>query len=105
VKLVTEGIRARFFRQANLSPEEKLAWQGFRDGSIPAVRDDLIYKPRPLNGIWAAGPYLHNASVPTLYELLGSKRFFPEKVGYETVEAEGLSKFDPALPGNSNAGH
>jgi len=118
LKLVTEGIRDRFFRQANLSAEEKLAWQGYRDGSIPAVRAHLIYKARPLNGIWAAGPYLHNASVPTLYELLaskeqrpakvfwlGSKRFLPEKVGYETVEAEGRSKFDPALPGNSNAGH
>ena len=118
LKLVTEGIRDRFFRQANLSSEEKLAWQGYRDGSIPAVRDELIYKARPLNGIWAAGPYLHNASVTSLYELLaskeqrsakvfwlGSKQFLPEKVGYETAEAEGLSKFDPTLPGNSNAGH
>jgi cytochrome c peroxidase len=34
------------------------------------VRDELIYKARPLNGIWAAAPYLHNGSVPTLEALL-----------------------------------
>ncbi len=28
------------------------------------------YKARPLNGIWATAPYLHNGSVPTLYDLL-----------------------------------
>lgn len=27
------------------------------------------YKGRPLNGIWATAPYLHNGSVPTLYDL------------------------------------
>jgi cytochrome c553 len=31
----------------------------------------LSYKARPLNGIWATAPYLHNGSVPTLYDLLG----------------------------------
>ncbi|WP_282152722.1 di-heme-cytochrome C peroxidase [Ruegeria atlantica] len=30
----------------------------------------LAYKSRPLNGIWATAPYLHNGSVPTLYDLL-----------------------------------
>ena len=30
----------------------------------------LRYKARPLNGIWATAPYLHNGSVPTLYDLL-----------------------------------
>ncbi len=30
----------------------------------------LSYKARPLNGIWATAPYLHNGSVPTLYDLL-----------------------------------
>ena len=35
----------------------------FRDGSWD-------YKTRPLNGIWATAPYLHNGSVPTLDALL-----------------------------------
>lgn len=30
----------------------------------------LAYKARPLNGIWATAPYLHNGSVRSLYELL-----------------------------------
>jgi hypothetical protein len=30
----------------------------------------MSYKARALNGIWATAPYLHNGSVPTLYDLL-----------------------------------
>jgi hypothetical protein len=30
----------------------------------------LAYKARPLNGVWATAPYLHNGSVPSLYDLL-----------------------------------
>ena len=30
----------------------------------------LAYKSRSLNGIWATAPYLHNGSVPTLYDLM-----------------------------------
>ncbi len=32
----------------------------------------LAYKARSLNGIWATAPYLHNGSVPTLYDLLST---------------------------------
>jgi hypothetical protein len=56
----------------------------------------LAYKGRPLTGIWATPPYLHNGSVPTLYDLLlppdqrpasfslGTREFDPVKVGYVT---------------------
>ncbi|MEO0946848.1 MAG: di-heme-cytochrome C peroxidase [Cyanobacteria bacterium J06641_5] len=80
-----------------------------------------IYKARPLNGAWATAPFLHNGSVPNLYELLlpqeqrsdvfyvGSREFDPEKVGYVANEAtEGeleLFRFETSLPGNSNQGH
>ena len=73
------------------------------------------YKGRPMNGIWATAPYLHNGSVPTLDDLLkpasarkatfklGSREFDPVKVGYVD---EGDFIFDTkANPGNSNAGH
>jgi len=36
------------------------------------VRTTNRYVAPPLVGIWARGPYLHNASVPTLYNLLKS---------------------------------
>lgn len=88
------------------------------------------YKGRPLNGIWATAPYLHNGSVPNLYELflpscsdeevasgnqcrsnkftVGSREFDPIKVGFEMKAKEiypGLFEFDTSLPNNSNAGH
>lgn len=77
----------------------------------------LKYKAAPLAGIWATAPYLHNGSVPNLYELLlpasersssfyvGSRQFDPEKVGFETELSEGSTLLDTSIPGNSNAGH
>jgi hypothetical protein len=75
----------------------------------------LAYKARPLNGIWATAPYLHNGSVPTLDQLLtpaadrkptffvGSREFDPVNVGFDTEH--GTFLFDTTKPGNSNAGH
>ncbi len=89
--------------------------------SCGAPNTQLVYKGRPLNAIWATAPYLHNGSVPTLWELLrkgpervdrfwvGSREFDPVKVGYKT--SEGLNEFrvrddqGNAFPGNSNLGH
>jgi hypothetical protein len=77
----------------------------------------LKYKAAPLAGIWATAPYLHNGSVPNLYELLlpsnertskfyvGSREFDVKKVGFKTEQAPGTTLFDTSLPGNSNAGH
>jgi hypothetical protein len=72
----------------------------------------LVYKARPLNGVWATAPYLHNGSVPNLWELLNAKRnpsfqlgsrtFDPVNVGYET---SGSFTFDTTVPGNTNTGH
>ena len=80
-----------------------------------------VYKARPLNGIWATAPYLHNGSVPNLYELLltpeersqkfyvGNREFDPQQVGYVSTESTSedltLFEFDTALKGNSNQGH
>lgn len=77
----------------------------------------LVYRARPLDGIWATGPFLHNGSVPTLFDLLrpenerpdsfhvGSREFDPVKVGPVTTEGEGTSHFNTKLKGNSNKGH
>jgi RoxA-like, cytochrome c-like len=79
------------------------------------VSDDL-YKGRPLNGIWATGPFLHNGSVPTLRDLLkpakdrpstfwvGSRKFNDKDVGFSSETGVG-SLYDTKLDGNSNAGH
>jgi hypothetical protein len=79
----------------------------------------FAYKARPLDGIWATAPYLHNGSVPTLYDLLrpakdrpptfnlGAREYDPVKVGY--VAAPGAPgngfAFETKLRGNSNIGH
>ncbi len=77
----------------------------------------LAYKARPLNGIWSSAPFLHNGSVPNLYELLlpaakrskqfylGSWEYDPVKVGYVQQAQPGAFLFDTRLPGNSHAGH
>ena len=45
------------------------------------------YNARPLSGIWAQAPYLHNGSVPTVYHLLvPSERptsFFKSRLEYD----------------------
>ena len=42
----------------------------------------LNYKTRPLNGIWATAPYLHNGSVPTLRDLLNTQNERPKTHGF-----------------------
>lgn len=76
------------------------------------------YKSRPLDGVWATAPFLHNGSVPTLYDLLlpaeqrpksfrvGTREFDPVRVGYRTDEAPGNGfLFDTSKRGNGNMGH
>ena len=78
----------------------------------------MVYKGRPLNGIWATAPYLHNGSVPNLMELLmpaeqrsksfylGSRELDPVNVGFIMNKTEtNTFRFDTTLLGNSNAGH
>ncbi len=87
----------------------------------------LSYKARSLNGIWATAPYLHNGSVPTLYDLLlpkkrakdpegdeheyrpdkffvGSREFDPKKVGFRSQGYPGF-EFRTDRLGNQNTGH
>ena len=116
--LVTDGIANRFFTDRNIPIGERPAWSGGRAVTDPKIRAELIYKARPLNGIWAVAPYLHNGSVPTLDALLspddnarpaqfwmGSKQFDPVKVGYAGTKIDGATLFDTSRPGNANTGH
>ena len=50
------------------------------NGNRPnGLRTPLSYKVRPLNGIWATPPYLHNGSMPNLYALLSPLEERPTK--------------------------
>ena len=88
---------------------------------------DPRYRARPLNGIWATAPYLHNGSVPSLYWLLkpaserpqkfcmGRRDYDPDTVGFavaanercKTGETEFSAKGSDGKPiqGNSVLGH
>ena len=82
------------------------------------VRGELAYKVRPLNGVWATPPYLHNGSVPTVYDsalagrgtdrsefYLGNREYDPEKLGYKTDELTNGFLFETTIRGNANTGH
>ena len=93
------------------------------DTSVAPFASLAAYKARPLNGIWATAPYLHNGSVPSLLDLffpakregdpddgdyrpvtfnVGSREFDPYRVGLRTDDGD---NFDTRLRGNSNSGH
>ncbi|MBW4709967.1 hypothetical protein KX928_19460 [Roseobacter sp. YSTF-M11] len=80
----------------------------------------LGYKARPLDGIWATAPYLHNGSVPNLYELLlpaeqrstsftvGNHEYDPVNVGYVTTGGDFelvTRQGNRVVEADSNAGH
>ncbi len=122
-KQIEGGYEARHMDKKARSPnlEEQLkAYSEMFSAKQSAVPAGGVYKARPLNGIWATAPYLHNGSVPNLYELLlpqeqrskifflGSREFDAEKVGFvSTDQTPGTQafKFDTTLKGNSNHGH
>jgi hypothetical protein len=95
------------------------------------ARMTVGYQAPPLDGVWATAPYLHNGSVPTVYDMLNSKtrphRFTRSyrtdrdaydlnKLGWKVQVLEqppdpGLAPYerrkiyDASLPGRSNGGH
>ena len=118
LNVATAKVREREYAELKLSPAEYATYDGYRElGPEEGAIARLDYKARPLNGIWATAPFLHNGSVANLYELLlpaeqrmksfylGSIEFDPEHVGFDTKWRAGGFRMDTALPGNLNAGH
>jgi hypothetical protein len=81
------------------------------------VLQEAVYKARPLDGIWATGPYLHNGSVVSIRSLLkpgpkrektfttGSVELDLINIGYKNETTVNSFLFDTTLPSNSNSGH
>ena len=107
----------RFGHGDEIHPPKYVDGKIIKTGEEVSQKALLAYKARPLNGVWTSAPYLHNGSVPNLYQLLlpakervkkfylGSSTFDPEHVGFDMTQVEGAFLFDTTLPGNSNAGH
>ena len=108
----TIGLAAK---KAGLTPAELVDAHGYRfDWEQPPTQ--ASFKAGPRDGVWSTPPFLHNGSVPNLYELLlpakeRSKQFMigrdfdPVKVGVDTTGASGKFLFDTTKLGNSNMGH
>lgn len=112
--VVVEKTANQWYDERDIPEETRRRMNGNRPNCLQA---ELAYKARPLDGVWATPPFLHNGSVPNLYELLspvaerssefylGSRVFDPVRVGYETGEIDGGFLLDTRKPGNANTGH
>lgn len=112
---VTAFVENRAYRDAGVTPAERPALDGF--GLPIGVRELRAYKARPLAGVWATPPFLHNGSVPTIYQLLspqderattfykGNFEYDPRHLGYRTEAFTNGFLFDTRITGNHNSGH
>ncbi|PWQ92776.1 di-heme-cytochrome C peroxidase [Leucothrix pacifica] len=93
---VVDQTNQQWFKQNHTPRAEQAGLEGNRPNCLQVGKG---YKARPLNGIWATAPFLHNGSVPTLYDLLspledrpdfvqlGSHHFDAGKVGIQQDES------------------
>jgi len=119
LNLVGIIIKNRYYADHGIDYASQQCLEGF--GTLDLPRTIRGYKPRPLEGVWATAPYLHNGSVPTLYQMLvppekrdrkffvGRRDFDPVNVGFATrPDQDGDDDgfwLDTSKPGNLNTGH
>lgn len=127
-QMLTNVVIGTILGRLKRPPPDELSQFSFRGPPAHALmlaapaQQVAAYKARPLNGIWATAPYLHNGSVPNLDALLqpasrrptsfsiGVRSFDPVRIGYRT-DLPGFPTFKvnqpdgTPMPGNSNAGH
>jgi mono/diheme cytochrome c family protein len=109
------ALKKRAYEEDKVPPAEQAEYERNRPVEW---RANGKYAGRPLRAIWSSAPYLHNASVPTLHDLLlpaaerpktfpiGDREYDPKKVGYTTEATSApIFTFDISKPGNSNIGH
>jgi len=112
-------IKAKYFADNRVPYARQQCLEGF--GTVDLPQQIAGYKPRPLEGVWATPPFLHNGSVPNLYEMLlppeqRSRKFFVGRRDYDTkrlgyvgqpadpAQADGFW-LDTSKEGNHNTGH
>ena len=119
----TRAIRQAYFEHPSYVPMLRRAyslWDALENESGESLfhRVGLI-EAGPVDGAFLRAPYLHNASVLTLAELInleprrtefyrGRNTYDIERVGFHSPSArddQRYFRFDTAAPGNSNSGH
>jgi hypothetical protein len=127
VQVAVDSIKQKAYAAAGIDTARQRAMEDLDQRGGVAWRDTIIdtqppygpYAARPLYGIWAAAPYLHNGSVPTLYHLLlppdqrpktfalGAREYDPVKLGF-VVNTSCSSQdclVDTSETGDGNGGH
>jgi mono/diheme cytochrome c family protein len=125
------NITNRYYTRYGISQDLQALWEDNRKPVDWRSPIDAPLPGRPLSAVWSTAPYLHNGSVPTLYDLLlpsddrpttfttGTFRYDPVKVGFETNAPDAIFVFEVNAPaidgdgkthpeianGNSNRGH
>ncbi len=113
---LSESILHVALAKINQTEEEAVKMHGYRELPVQRPSEVPHYKAAPRDGVWATPPYMHNGSVPNLYEMLvpaaqRTKKFYlgrdfdPVKVGVDTSGKSGTYMVDTTLVGSSNAGH
>ena len=114
LKAATTGVIDRWYQINDVPPAQRVEMNGYRPNEW---RSPAAYRAPALHGVWATAPYLHNGSVPNLYQMLvpaerrdavfyvGRREFDPKQVGVETGPSETAFRFDTSIPGNWNRGH
>lgn len=120
----TGAVRDRYYKRYDIPPALQAEWEHrelrgpelFRDTALGEEGHDGVsaymnvpphptpgFPARNLAGVWATAPYLHNGSVPNLYELLKPSRsrpriFFVGSREYDPVTLGFKSEFDSLPP-------
>jgi len=116
---VSFAVMDAAMRKLNLTEAQELNLHGYRvkgGGFSTTLPAEGVYKAAPRDGVWATAPFIHNGSVPNLYEMLipaadRTKKFYlggdfdPVRVGLDTKATSGTFLMDTTLSGNTNAGH
>jgi hypothetical protein len=136
-----KAVKEKAYSERGFSPQQIAEWENRAVRRGPAfdpifraplldhdrwddTRGRKVYRAKTLVGIWATAPYLHNGSVPTLYDLLlpaaerptsfpvGQHEYDPVKLGIQTDPSRFTRPpqappytLDTRLSGNWNTGH
>ena len=108
-------VKKRAYEEKGLTPEQQAVIERNRTAQWRLTKQ---YVARPLVGVWASAPYLHNGSVPTMDDLLRPaaerprvfvthhQEYDPIKMGYRSDDdGTGMMQLDTSIPGNRNTGH